>query len=223
MIRKIPSPFGLDKARNSENSRIRDSTVDGSRIGMTRALSLLGKESTARVLREGARRFETSVAAPETTSLADRALPQIHWGMDRLNSKRRISPTAIDTGSDFSPELVRQSILVVDDEENFLTLLRWFLTQRGYDVCTASSADKALCLLNTHSFEVALLDVKLGTADGITLLEQLIQRVPTLKAIIMTAYPTAGSIKQAFDKGANRYFTKPVDLQELAEAIQMLF
>jgi DNA-binding NtrC family response regulator len=143
--------------------------------------------------------------------------------MDRLNSKRRFIPAALDARRDISPEPRPRSILVVDDEENFLTLVRWFLTQRGYDVCTASSADDALSLLISHSFKVALLDVKLGTVDGIALLEQLMQHAPNLKPIMITAYPTAGSMKQAFDKGAIRYFTKPVDLQELADAIRMLF
>jgi len=40
---------------------------------------------------------------------------------------------------------------------------------------------------------------------------------------MMTAYPTVGSIKQAFDKGAVRYLTKPVDLPDLAAAIKVLF
>jgi DNA-binding NtrC family response regulator len=143
--------------------------------------------------------------------------------MDKLNSKGGVSPSALDSQSEFSQKAVQQSVLVVDDEENYLTLLRWFLTQRGYDVCTASSVEEALCLLSDHSFKVALIDLKLGTEDGITLLGQLIQREPDLKAIMMTAYPTVGSIKLAFDKGASRYLTKPVDLQELAETIQMLF
>jgi DNA-binding NtrC family response regulator len=143
--------------------------------------------------------------------------------MDKLNSKGGVSLSALDSQSDFSQQPARQSVLVVDDEENYLTLLRWFLTQRGYDVCTASSVDEALCYLNDHSFKVALIDLKLGAGDGITLLGQLVQREPDLKAIMMTAYPTVGSVKLAFDKGASRYLTKPVDLQELAEAIQMLF
>jgi len=143
--------------------------------------------------------------------------------MDKVSAKRRDIPDAVDSRSDVSQETIRQSILVVDDEENFLKLLHWFLTQRGYDVATASSADEALCLFAGHAFNVALLDIKLGSADGIHLLEQLTQRSPELKVIMMTAYPTAGSIKQAFDKGAIRYLTKPVDLPELAEAIRLLF
>ena len=125
------------------------------------------------------------------------------------------------TGTKDSP--VRQSVLVVDDEENFLTLLHWFLTQRGYHVVTAASAEEALALLADEAFDVALLDIKLGSVDGICLLEQLVQRSPNLKVIMMTAYPTVGSIKQAREKGAIRYLTKPVNLTDLARVIKQLF
>jgi DNA-binding NtrC family response regulator len=80
-----------------------------------------------------------------------------------------------------------------------------------------------LSLLDGRAFDVALLDIRLGAGDGMALLEELIQRLPGLKVFMMTAYPTVSSIKQAFDKGALRYLTKPVDLQELAEALRSLF
>jgi DNA-binding NtrC family response regulator len=143
--------------------------------------------------------------------------------MDKLNREGRSSPVVVDSRSDDLPEPARQSILVVDDEENFLTLLRWFFTGRGYDVATASSPDEALRLLAVQSFNVALVDIKLGPGDGITLLEQLTQGSPELNVIMMTAYPTMGSIKRAFDKGAILYLAKPVNLPELAETIKRLF
>jgi DNA-binding NtrC family response regulator len=114
-------------------------------------------------------------------------------------------------------------VLAVDDEENFLTLLDWFLTQRGYEVYTASDADEALRLAEERTFDVALLDVRLGTSnDGMFLLDELTQQLPRIKVIMMTAYPTVSAIKQAFDKGASRFLTKPVDLQELSEAIKIV-
>ena len=117
---------------------------------------------------------------------------------------------------------VRQSVLVVDDEENFLTLLKWYLTQHGYDVYTASSADEANGIFQERSINIALLDIKLGGRDGLSLLEQVNEQSPEVKVVMMTAFPTVSSIKQAFDKGAVRYMTKPVDLQELAEALKIL-
>jgi len=143
--------------------------------------------------------------------------------MNKINCTDGMPPVAVDSHSSLSPEPGHRSILVVDDEDNFLILLHWFLSQRGYDVTTASNADEALGLTSNRSFDVALLDVRLGTEDGVALLEQLLQRVPELKVIMMTAYPTVGSIKQAFDKGAVRYLTKPVDLPDLAAAIKVLF
>src|ERR1051325_875055 len=119
-------------------------------------------------------------------------------------------------------DTIRQSVLVVDDEENFLTLLKWFLTQRGYDVSTALSADDALDMVQKQNFDIALLDIKLGSGNGLTLLEEVTARSPRLKVIMMTAYPTVGSLKQAFSRGAMRYLTKPVDLQELTEALRLL-
>ncbi len=117
----------------------------------------------------------------------------------------------------------RRSILAVDDEENFLTLLNWFLTQRGYDVHTVSNVEEALILAERQVFDIALLDLRIGaTNDGLALLDQLNQRLPTMKVIMMTAYPTVTSIKQAFDRGASRFLTKPVDLQELSQAIKTL-
>ena len=112
-----------------------------------------------------------------------------------------------------------RSVLVVDDEENFLVLLQWFLGQRGYEVVTASSADAALELLSGRRFDIALIDVRLGTSDGLALLEEMTKSLPRPNVFMMTAYPTVSSIKQAFDKGASRYLTKPVDLQELAKAL----
>ncbi|HEY7217162.1 MAG TPA: response regulator [Candidatus Binatia bacterium] len=121
-----------------------------------------------------------------------------------------------------SQAAARLSVLVVDDEENFLTLLNWYLTQQGYEVYTAASADEAFGILQGHPIDIALLDIKLGGRDGLSLLDQVNEQSPGVKVVMMTAYPTVSSIKQAFDKGAARYLTKPVDLQELGEALKIL-
>ena len=139
--------------------------------------------------------------------------------MNRLQQQTEPRPPETEASTNSS----RHSILAVDDEENFLTLLNWFLTQRGYDVHTASTIDEALVLAEKQVFDIALLDLRISaTNDGLALLDQLNVRLPTMKVIMMTAYPTVSSIKQAFDRGASRFLTKPVDLQELSQAIKTL-
>jgi two-component system, OmpR family, response regulator len=141
-------------------------------------------------------------------------------------NKINLSPAQHTAPAKFTGEVIRyggrRSVLVVDDEENFLTLLKWFLTARGFDIVTTPSAQESLDLVQQRDFDIALLDIKLGTTDGLTLMDSLTERQPGLKVIVMTAYPTVSSIRQAFDKGAARYLTKPVDLQQLSEAIESL-
>jgi DNA-binding response OmpR family regulator len=137
-------------------------------------------------------------------------------------AKTTASETASADPVQASGARTRQSVLVVDDEENFLTLLKWYLTQQGYDVFTASSADEACGILQERPIDIALLDIKLGGRDGLSLLDQVNDQSPSVKVVMMTAFPTVSSIKQAFEKGATRYLTKPVDLQELTEALKVL-
>lgn len=113
-------------------------------------------------------------------------------------------------------------VLVVDDEQNFLALLRWFLTNRGYAVETAPSAEEALQLIEKQSFDLALVDIRMGAMDGLALLDELKQRLPGIRVVMMTAYPHVGAIKQSYTKGASAFLTKPVDLQELLTTIQKL-
>ncbi len=139
------------------------------------------------------------------------------------NPKPRPSSNLAEATSAAVQARLPRSILVVDDEENFLILLEWFLSRRGYEVATAASADAALTLLSGRKFDIALIDVRLGTSDGLALLEEITKYLPRPNVFMMTAYPTVSSIKQAFDKGASRYLTKPVDLQELVKALGSMF
>jgi DNA-binding NtrC family response regulator len=142
-----------------------------------------------------------------------------------MQESKKFTP-ASSSGSpsaQISPEASRpRSVLVVDDEENFLTLLKWFLRARGFHIATAASAEESLDRVAQQAFDIVLLDIRLGSSDGLALLPSLSERQPGIKVIVMTAYPTFSSIQEAFDKGAARYFTKPVDLQELSQTLDSL-
>jgi len=121
-----------------------------------------------------------------------------------------------------SESVSARRVLVVDDEQNFLALLRWFLSNRGYAVETAPSAEEALEVAAEKQFELALVDIRMGAMDGLTLLDELKRRTPELPVVVMTAYPNVGAIKQSYAKGAAAFLTKPVDLQDLLQTINSL-
>ena len=125
-------------------------------------------------------------------------------------------------GTVSADKAVVKSVLVVDDEENFVDLLDWFLTKRGYEVRTALNGEDALDLIEKEASDLALIDLRMGSLDGLSLLSEMKQRLPEIKVILMTAYPSTDTRRQAFGKGANAFFTKPVDLQELLSAIDGL-
>jgi PleD family two-component response regulator len=68
---------------------------------------------------------------------------------------------------------MNNSVLIVDDEENFLLLLDWILTKDGFRVKTASDAYQALNLLDEESFNLAIIDIQMSPIDGIGLLSEL--------------------------------------------------
>jgi DNA-binding NtrC family response regulator len=106
-------------------------------------------------------------------------------------------------------------ILVVDDEPNFLIMMKAVLGKRGFEVGAASDASEALELLDRGRFDFALLDVKLGAASGIDLLAEVKRRQPNIRAIMVTAYPTEESRAAAKSRGAAAYLAKPLGVTDL--------
>jgi len=114
------------------------------------------------------------------------------------------------------------SILAVDDEQNLLELLLTVLGKRGFAVKTALNGTDALKLVDQESFQLALLDLKMGPVNGVQLLKEIKDRRPIIKVIMMTAYPTNETRTQASANGASAYLTKPVDIQKLVDTINSL-
>lgn len=109
----------------------------------------------------------------------------------------------------------RSSILVVDDELDICQNLADILADQDYDVDIATSGRAALELAARKPYDVALLDLKMPEMDGITLYRKLRKLRPEIVAIILTAYATDPTIRDAVQMGAWRVLPKPVDLIRL--------
>ena len=116
-------------------------------------------------------------------------------------------------------ELIRA--LVVDDEERVRYVLEETLRRVGHVVVTASSGEEALDLLRDTSFDVAVVDLKLGGhVDGLRVLEALRWRWPGTAVVILTAHGSLGSALAAIREGVDAYLLKPSKPAEVRQAVQ---
>jgi DNA-binding response OmpR family regulator len=116
-------------------------------------------------------------------------------------------------------ELIRA--LVVDDEERVRYVLEETLRRVGHVVVTASSGEEALDLLRDTSFDVAVVDLKLGGhVDGLRVLEALRWRWPGTAVVILTAHGSLESALAAIREGVDAYLLKPSKPAEVRQAVQ---
>ena len=107
-------------------------------------------------------------------------------------------------------------ILVVDDEQDLLEILKFNLETEGYEVMTATSAEDAL-QLDIASFDLLLLDVMMGGMSGFALARQLKDNPATAQVpiIFLTARDTENDTVTGFNLGADDYISKPFSLREV--------
>jgi EAL domain-containing protein (putative c-di-GMP-specific phosphodiesterase class I) len=109
-------------------------------------------------------------------------------------------------------------ILLVDDELMIRRAWSRALEQAGYDVEVAPDGEAAIALANTAP-DVIVSDIVLPGIDGIELLRRMRERHPDMPFILVTGEPSLPTALEAIERGAVRYFTKPVALAEVVEAI----
>jgi putative nucleotidyltransferase with HDIG domain len=108
----------------------------------------------------------------------------------------------------------------VDDEEAIRNALKRFLTGQGYDVVTAGTGAEAIQAVRRHKLACLLLDVRLPDTNGVDLVPKLLELEPNAAILMLTAVNDAASATLCMQRGAMDYLTKPVDLADLARAIQ---
>jgi NtrC-family two-component system response regulator AlgB len=100
-------------------------------------------------------------------------------------------------------------ILVVDDEPNIRKTLSIALEAEGHEVVAVSNARDALSEANRRYFDLALIDLRLGTESGMELITRLRTTCPWMKSVVITAYASIDSAVEAMRRGAFDYLPKP--------------
>jgi DNA-binding NtrC family response regulator len=111
-------------------------------------------------------------------------------------------------------------VIVIDDEQRQRNILQTILDDEGYEVHTASSAEKGLALIRELSPDIVLTDLKMGGISGLQLLDHLPDDIVKPAVILMTAYGTISSAVEAMKKGAFDYLTKPLEKDTILLTVQ---
>lgn len=109
----------------------------------------------------------------------------------------------------------KMKMMLVDDEERFLSTTQKLLAKKGYEVLTASGGAEALEKLKTKIIHVVILDVKMPGMDGIATLKEIKQQFPLTEVIMLTGHGTIETAVDGLKSGATDYLTKPTDIEEL--------
>ena len=113
------------------------------------------------------------------------------------------------------------NVLLVDDETELVTTLAERLGLRGITARWATDAEGALRLLQSESFDIAVLDMKLPRVDGLELKRRLQDIRPELKFIFVTGHGSSAAYESASSEvGSEYYLAKPLDIERLIEKMK---
>ncbi len=112
------------------------------------------------------------------------------------------------------------SILIVEDDVAFATMLKTFFEKRNYKVDTSFSAAEAFKKMKDNPFEVILTDVRLPDSDGLEVLFEVKSNYPTAQVIVMTNYAEINMAVKAMKNGAFDYVSKPFRPEAILQTIE---
>jgi DNA-binding NtrC family response regulator len=111
-------------------------------------------------------------------------------------------------------------VLLVDDEEEFVSALSERLMLRGIEVDSALNGEEALARLVEREFEVVILDVMMPGLGGLEVLRQIKSTHPNTQVILLTGHGATREGIEGMRLGAFDYLIKPVDIEEMLEKMK---
>jgi len=117
---------------------------------------------------------------------------------------------------------IKNTILVVDDEDGLRTLVINELTRAGHIVEGASGGTQAITLLRRNRYALAILDIKMPDIDGIEVLKFIHANCPTTKAIMLTGYTDLSNAMECMKLGAKDFIDKPFNLLDLLSTVDRI-
>ena len=114
-------------------------------------------------------------------------------------------------------------ILIVDDVSSHLLLLQSILIDEGYKTDTTDDPKSVIEMLLKNKYQILLLDIMMPGMDGFQVLDSIREnkKLEFINVIIISAKTDSWSIKNALDKGAFDYITKPINIQDVKNKVKL--
>jgi DNA-binding NtrC family response regulator len=109
----------------------------------------------------------------------------------------------------------KQSILLVDDDQEFRKAMKKMFEKSGYDVTVAADGREALDVLSKDVFDLIISDLRMPNLNGMELMEEIKKKKMKVPVIFITAYGEVESYMDLMNLGAFEYINKPVKGQEI--------
>ncbi len=113
----------------------------------------------------------------------------------------------------------RPAILIIDDDEQVRNLLREILSD-GNDCALAGSAEDALALLGTESFNLVISDINMGGISGLELIPRVLEQTPDTVVVMISGQQTIDYAIESMRAGAFDYITKPLGIRQIHAAVR---
>jgi len=118
--------------------------------------------------------------------------------------------------------LLKNRILLADDDPELVKILQGELKSYGYDIQTAHDGEEAISQLKQSQFDLAILDIRMPKVDGFGVLRFIKEEKPATKVIMLTAYADLKHSIMSMEGGADEFLSKPYDLETLRNTIETL-
>lgn len=111
-------------------------------------------------------------------------------------------------------------LLLVDDDATFCESLASALRRRGFDVDAALDVDAASRRLRESPPRYALIDLRIGEASGLLLVEEAAKIEPSMRIVVLTGYASIATAVEAIKLGATHYLAKPAEIDDIVAALE---
>ena len=114
---------------------------------------------------------------------------------------------------------MKETILIIDDEEVIRKALEKHLKHQGYQVLLAADGEKGLQMTKEEEVDAVMVDLKMPNISGMEVVKKIQETNPDIICVVMTAFGTIPSAIEAIKSGAYHYLTKPFELEEIKEIL----